>query len=79
MKIITEAIEIGDQKQIQTAGGILRKAPQSLVWDDVAFVLFIDTSVLVGELTSAWLGGRLSYHRPYSLGRAHGGRSAFFP
>ena len=43
------------------------------------FRCFIDARVLIGELISAWLREQLSYRRPYSPSRAHGGPSAFFP
>jgi hypothetical protein len=38
MAIVNEAIETRDQNQVLAVGAILRKAPQSLVWDNVPFV-----------------------------------------
>ncbi len=67
MEIITEAIETGDKQQIQAVGGIVRKAPQSLVWDDVAFVTHaLRTANKYGEECVQAVGG--GFHAAVTTG-----------
>ncbi len=67
LEILTEAIETGDTQQIQAVGGVLRKAPQNLVWDDVAFVTHaLRTADKYGEKCVQAIGG--GFHAAVTTG-----------